>query len=60
MEKLQIDFVIFGEALIDGGNEILLKRVLFYIFADLFYFLDDFLYLVREGRGQDVLYFEGV
>jgi hypothetical protein len=46
VEELQIDIVIFGEALVDGGDEILLERVLFDIFAYLLYFLDDLLDLV--------------
>ena len=60
VEELQIDFVIFGEALVDGGDEVLLERVLFDIFPYLLYFLDDLLDLVREGRRQDVLHFERV
>ena len=60
VEELQIDFVVFGEALVDGRNEVLLERVFFDIFAYLLYFLDDLLDLVREGRRQDVLHFKGV
>lgn len=60
MEEFHVDFVVLGEALVDGRDKIFLERVFFDIFAYLFYLLDNLLYLVREGGGQNALDLEGV